>query len=116
MFTLLPDSLIVVLGSPLMQPAGSHLRIHLLDGERVADSPKWQLTTPILRKEVGQAGLFYADVATAPRAHENFGEFYPESAQCQVVCGGMAFAFGQIAGIHRIAVSSKASRKCSTPW
>jgi type 1 glutamine amidotransferase len=57
----------------------------LLDGE--ADGPwhKWQATTPALKKQLDETGLFQVEVITAPPAGGDFSRFKPEFAKYQVV-------------------------------
>jgi hypothetical protein len=50
----------------------------LLDGESGGPYHKWQLTTPVLKKQLEETGLFQVDVVTAPPADGDFSGFKPE--------------------------------------
>src|SRR3954469_6888351 len=67
-----------------LQAAGS-IRVMLLDGESGGPYHKWQLTTPVLKKQLEDAGLFQVDVVTAPKAGESFADFHPDFSKYQVV-------------------------------
>jgi len=53
-------------------------RIMLLDGESGGPYHKWQLTTPVLKKQLEETGLFQVDVVTAPPADGDFANFKPD--------------------------------------
>ena len=59
-------------------------RIMLLDGESGGPYHKWQLTTPVLKKQLEETGLFQVDVVTAPPAG---GDFQHLQARFQEVRG-----------------------------
>ncbi|MES1260580.1 MAG: ThuA domain-containing protein, partial [Acidobacteriota bacterium] len=46
---------------------------------------KWQLVTPVLKKELEETGLFQVEVVTAPKAGEDFSAFKPDFEKYQVV-------------------------------
>jgi type 1 glutamine amidotransferase len=71
--------------APLSAPAASPIKVMILDGESGGAYHKWQLTTPVLKKELEETGLFQVDVATAPKAGEDFSNFKPDFAKYQVV-------------------------------
>jgi hypothetical protein len=54
------------------------IRVMILDGESAGPYHKWELTTPVLRKELDETGLFQVDVITAPPADGNFSAFKPD--------------------------------------
>jgi hypothetical protein len=56
-------------------------RIMLLDGESGGPYHKWQLTTPVLKKQLEETGLFQVDVVTAPPASGDFSAFKPDFKQ-----------------------------------
>jgi hypothetical protein len=58
--------------------AATPARIMLLDGESGGPYHKWQLTTPVLKKQLEETGLFQVDVVTAPPAGGDFSSFKPE--------------------------------------
>ncbi len=66
-----------VLGGLALYPAAP-ARIMLLDGESGGPYHKWQLTTPVLKKQLEETGLFQVDVATAPSAEGELANFKPE--------------------------------------
>ena len=61
------------------------IRVMLLDGESGGPYHKWQMTTPVLKKQLEETGLFQVDVVTAPPAKADFGGFKPEFSKYQVV-------------------------------
>jgi mono/diheme cytochrome c family protein len=65
--------------------AAAPVRIMLLDGESAGTYHKWQLTTPVLKKELDETGLFQVDVVTAPSAGSSFAAFRPELPKYQAV-------------------------------
>src|SRR6266542_6556564 len=65
--------------------AAGPIRVMLLDGE--ADGPwhKWQQTTPVLKKELEETGLFQVDVVTAPQSDGDFSNFKLDFGKYQAV-------------------------------
>ena len=61
------------------------IRVMILDGESAGPHHKWKLTTPVLRKELDETGLFQVDVITAPPADGNFSAFKPDFGKYVVV-------------------------------
>lgn len=61
------------------------IRVMILDGESAGPYHKWKLTTPVLRKELDETGLFQVDVITAPPADGNFSAFKPDFGKYVVV-------------------------------
>lgn len=61
------------------------LRVMLLDGESGGSYHKWQLTTPVLRRQLEETGLFRVDVVTAPPAGGDFSTFQPRWSDYQAV-------------------------------
>ncbi|HZS05522.1 MAG TPA: ThuA domain-containing protein [Blastocatellia bacterium] len=61
------------------------IRVMLLDGESGGPYHKWQLITPVLKKQLEETGLFQVDVVTAPPAGGDFSSFKPEFGKYQVV-------------------------------
>jgi type 1 glutamine amidotransferase len=66
-------------------PAAPPIRVMLLDGESGGPYHKWQLTTPVLKKELEETGLFQVDVVTAPPSTGDLSGFKPEFSKYQVV-------------------------------
>lgn len=46
--------------------AAAHIRVLIVDGESAAAYHNWKATTPVLKKELEDAGIFDVDVMTAP--------------------------------------------------
>jgi mono/diheme cytochrome c family protein len=65
--------------------AAAPIRVMLLDGESAGTYHQWQLTTPVLKKQLDEAGLFQVDVVTAPPAGGSFSAFKPDFAKYQAV-------------------------------
>jgi len=61
------------------------VRVMLLDGESGGPYHNWKLTTPVLKKQLEETGLFQVDVVTAPPANGDFGAFKPEFKDYAVV-------------------------------
>ena len=57
--------------------AATPIRVMLLDGESGGPYHKWQLTTPVLKKQLDETGLFNVEVVTAPPAGGDFSGFKP---------------------------------------
>src|SRR5215469_10895990 len=68
---------------------GRRISVMLLDGESAGPYHNWRLTTPILKKELEETGLFDVTVVTAPAASGNFSNFKPEFARYQVVVSNL---------------------------
>ena len=51
------------------------IRVMLLDGQSAGTYHDWQHVTPVLKKELEEAGLFQVDVVTAPPSDEDFSQF-----------------------------------------
>jgi type 1 glutamine amidotransferase len=65
--------------------AAQHIQVMLLDGESAASYHRWKATTPVLKKELEDTGLFDVDVITAPPASGDFTSFKPEWKKYQVI-------------------------------
>jgi uncharacterized protein len=65
--------------------AAAPMRVMLLDGESGGPYHKWQLTTPVLKKQLEETGLFQVEVVTAPSANGDFSSFKPEFSKYQVI-------------------------------
>jgi len=61
------------------------IRVMLLDGQSAGTYHDWQHVTPVLKKELEEAGLFQVDVVTAPPSDEDFSQFNPNFAKYGVV-------------------------------
>lgn len=67
----------------------SRIRVLLLDGESAGPYHNWRLTTPILKEELDEAGIFDVTVLTAPPADGDFSNFKPEFTKYQVVVSNL---------------------------
>jgi uncharacterized protein len=61
------------------------IRVLLLDGESGGPYHNWRLTTPVLREELEETGLFEVAVVSAPTHDGDFSSFDPKFAQYQVI-------------------------------
>jgi hypothetical protein len=76
---------VLLLSSALPLRAATPLRIMILDGQSAGAYHDWQHTTPVLKKELEEAGLFQVDVVTAPQSGGDFTKFKPDFSQYQAV-------------------------------
>jgi hypothetical protein len=65
--------------------AADPIRVMLLDGESGGPYHKWNLITPVLRKQLEETGLFRVDVVTAPAAGGDLNSFKPDFSKYAVV-------------------------------
>jgi hypothetical protein len=68
-----------------MAQAAQPIPVMILDGESAGSFHQWQLTTPVLRKQLEDTGLFKVDVVTAPPAGADFAAFKPEFQKYRAV-------------------------------
>jgi len=61
------------------------IRVMLLDGQSAGAYHNWRLTTPVLKKELEDTGLFEVEVVTAPPGDGDFSNFNPNWSQYKVV-------------------------------
>jgi type 1 glutamine amidotransferase len=67
-------------------PASSRpIRVLLLDGESGGPWHNWRLTTPVLREELEETGLFQVTVVTVPAHDGDFSTFHPDFSEYQVI-------------------------------
>jgi len=64
--------------------AAEPIRVMLLDGQSAGPYHAWRLTTPVLKKELEEAGLFQVDVVTAPESGD-FSNFQPDFSKYKAV-------------------------------
>lgn len=69
--------------------AATPIQILLLDGQSGGSYHNWKLTTPILKKELEETGLFTVTVLTAPLSDGDFSGFHPEFGKYQVVVSNL---------------------------
>jgi len=70
-------------GMPALAAAPIHVMI--LDGESAGSYHNWKATTPVLKKELDEVGLFDVDVVTAPPADGDFSTFKPDWSKYKVI-------------------------------
>jgi len=56
----------------------AQIRVMLLDGQSGGPYHAWQATTPVLKKELEETGLFQVEVVTAPPSGGDFTNFKPD--------------------------------------
>jgi len=78
---LLSTMLFVVCSSAAAAP----IRVLLLDGESAGTFHNWKLTTPVLKAELEETGLFEITVLTAPPSSGDFSNFKPDFSLYQVI-------------------------------
>jgi type 1 glutamine amidotransferase len=61
------------------------IRVLLLDGQSAGPYHNWKLTTPVLKAELEETGLFQVTVLTAPPSDGDFSNFKPKLSDYQVV-------------------------------
>jgi len=75
----------LMVAAPLLRAAGNPIRVAILDGSSAAAYHNWRLTTPVLKLELEETGLFDVTVLTAPAAGGDFSGFKPEFERYQVI-------------------------------
>ena len=70
---------------PAHAAAAGPIRVLLLDGESGGPWHNWKLTTPVLREELEETGLFQVTVSTAPPSGADFSGFNPQFNHYQVI-------------------------------
>jgi type 1 glutamine amidotransferase len=81
--------LIALLLPAVPAQAADPIRVMLLDGESGGPYHAWQATTPVLKKELEDTGLFQVDVVTAPKSGEDFSGFHPDFGHYAVVVSNL---------------------------
>jgi type 1 glutamine amidotransferase len=79
---------LIAISVSVAQAAGP-IRVLLIDGQAAGPYHQWKLTTPILKKELEETGLFQVTVATAPESPGDFSSFHPEFKNYQVVVSNL---------------------------
>lgn len=70
--------------------AASPIKVLLIDGQSAGPYHQWKLTTPVLKKELEETGLFQVTVATAPESPSgDFSQFHPDLNTYQVVVSNL---------------------------
>ena len=65
------------------------IQVLLVDGQSGGPYHNWKLTTPILKKELEETGLFQVTVLTAPPSDGDFSNFHPEFSKFQVIVSNL---------------------------
>ena len=65
--------------------AAATIKVMLLDGQSAGAYHNWRLTTPVLKKELEETGLFEVNVVSAPPSDGDFSSFNPNWSQYQVI-------------------------------
>jgi uncharacterized protein len=88
MRNIMRNASIFLAGAVLLTTPAAHaaapIRVMILDGETAGDYHPWRLTTPLLKKQLDEAGIFQVDVVTAPAGRSLTG-FKPDFAKYQVI-------------------------------
>jgi type 1 glutamine amidotransferase len=85
---LLPLAAALLMGGRAARAAGP-IQVMLLDGQSGGAYHAWQLTTPVLKKELEETGLFQVDVVTAPASGGDFSTFKPNFKKYAVVVSNL---------------------------
>src|ERR1017187_2461701 len=72
-----------------MDHANGLIKIMILDGQSAGTYHNWRLTTPVLKKELEETGLFEVTVVTAPHSGEDLSQFRPEFAKYRVIVSNL---------------------------
>jgi uncharacterized protein len=65
--------------------SGSKIKLMLLDGQSAGAYHNWRLTTPVLKRELEETGLFDVEVVTAPPSDGDFSNFNPNWSQYKAI-------------------------------
>ena len=71
--------------APFARAASDPIQVMLLDGQSAGTYHAWQVTTPVLKRELEETGLFNVSVVTAPPSGGDFSNFKPAFTRFQVV-------------------------------
>jgi hypothetical protein len=64
--------------SARLASAAGPIPVAIIDGESAGTYHNWRLTTPVLKKELEDTGLFDVTVITAPASGSDFSSFHPD--------------------------------------
>jgi len=76
--------LVLILAASSALAAGK-IGVLILDGESGGPYHNWKATTPVLREELEETGLFDVEVLTAPPKDGDFSRFHPEWSKYQAI-------------------------------
>ncbi len=66
-------------------PAAAPIPVMLLDGESAGTYHAWKLTTPVLKRELEETGLFQVTVVTAPPSSGDLSAFHPDFGKYRAI-------------------------------
>ena len=69
----------------MMGGAQAAIPVMLLDGQSGGAYHNWRVTTPVLKTELEETGLFAVTVVTAPESGGDFSGFKPEFGKYKAV-------------------------------
>ena len=64
---------------------GVPIRVAIIDGASAGTYHNWRLTTPVLKRELEETGLFDVTVITAPPSDGDFSSFHPDLSHYQAI-------------------------------
>lgn len=85
---LLSRSVLCSLSLPMwfsLSQAAAPIPVMILDGESAGPYHAWKLTTPVLKRELEETGLFQVTVITAPPAGSDLAAFHPEFTEYRAI-------------------------------
>jgi uncharacterized protein len=65
--------------------AAQHIHVLIVDGESAGPYHNWRATTPVMKKELEEAGIFDVEVLTVPPAGGDFSRFHPDWSKHGVI-------------------------------
>jgi uncharacterized protein len=77
--------LLMIAGFCTAAHAAGLIRVAILDGQSAGAYHNWKLTTPVLKKELEETGLFVVTVITAPTSDGDFSSFKPEFSHYRAI-------------------------------
>jgi uncharacterized protein len=81
--------LLLLAGAAILAPdtakAAAPIPIMILDGQSGGPYHDWSHVTPVLQKELAEAGLFQIDVVTAPPSNGDFSGFHPDFSKYRAI-------------------------------
>src|SRR5580658_953051 len=75
----------VALGMCAVAHAAGPIRVAIVDGQSAGAYHNWKLTTPAMKRELEETGLFEVTVITAPASDGDFSSFKPEFNRYQAI-------------------------------
>ena len=78
-----------IFAAAAMLNAAPPVRVMLLDGESAGTYHDWRHTTPVLKAELEQAGIFQVEVVSAPPSRGDFSGFHPDFTKYDVVVSNL---------------------------